>query len=382
MNTAKKTAAKVRPRVMHFVSGGFSGATQVALDLVRCEVARGDSDALLVLRRKRHTDLDLVARLRREGVPIELVPGWSHFATIGSLAALCRRWRPQVLIAHGFPEHLDGRWAGLLAGVPALVAVEHNSRERYSRFRLMQARWLARHSARLVACGEGVRDSLIARGFPAERCTVIANGIRLDRFAAADSHHFDDRIAGVVMPARFARQKDQPTLLRALRILRNGGLQPPTLLAGGGRPSHMARAKDLSRSLGLSDQVRFLGHDPDVPTLLMKHRICVLATHWEGLPLSLVEGMAAGCAVVASDVAGVRELIAHGVTGLLVAPGDPVALAAALASLLRDPALAQRLGAAARLDAIQRRGRAEMVLRYDELVAALTESGSATGAAV
>jgi glycosyltransferase involved in cell wall biosynthesis len=217
---------------------------------------------------------------------------------------------------------------------------------------------------------------------PADRCTVIANGIRLDRFAAADSRRFADRIAGLVMPARFARQKDQPTLLRALRILRDDGLAPPTLLAGGGRPSHMARAKDLSRSLGLSDQVRFLGHDPDVPALLMKHRICVLATHWEGLPLSLVEGMAAGCAVVASDVAGVRELIAHGVTGLLVAPGDPAALAAALASLLRDPGLAQRLGAAARIDAIQRRGRAEMVLRYDELVAALTESGSATGTAV
>jgi glycosyltransferase involved in cell wall biosynthesis len=87
--------------------------------------------------------------------------------------------------------------------------------------------------------------------------------------------------------------------------------------------------------------------------------------------LSLVEGMAAGCAVVGSDVAGIRELIADGVTGLKVTPHQPTALAEALARLLSNPPLAARLGAAARLDALQRRGRDAMVRAYDALVAEL-----------
>jgi glycosyltransferase involved in cell wall biosynthesis len=375
-------AAADRPLVIHFVSGGFSGATQIALDLVTAAIERGVHDSLLVLRRKRHTNLARVDSLRAAGIPIELVPGWSALATIVALALLCRRRRPRVLIAHGFPEHLLGRWAGLLAGVGALVAVEHNSRERYGVWRWLQSHWLARHTDRIVACSEGLGDLLLQRGYPADRTIAIPNGISLTPYGSAGHLEFDKRDKVIVMVARFARQKDHSTLLRALALLRNAGLTPDMILAGGGRDRLRTAAQRLCNELGLNQQVKFIGHHPDIAGLLMQSRIAVLATHWEGFGLSVVEAMAAGCAVVASDVEGPRELIAHGVTGLLVAPGDPASLAAALASLLRDPGLAQRLGAAARIDAIQRRGRAEMVLRYDELVAALTESGSATGTAV
>lgn len=119
-----------RPRVLHFVTGGFSGATQVAVDLVRAHALSGRCEALLVLRRKRHTRGERVQALRDEGLAVETVAGWAHAATVWQLAAVCRRWRPDVLVAHGFSEHLWGRYAGLVAGVPRLVQVEHNSRER------------------------------------------------------------------------------------------------------------------------------------------------------------------------------------------------------------------------------------------------------------
>jgi hypothetical protein len=76
------------------------------------------------------------------------------------------RFRPDILVAHGFSEHLWGRYAGLLAQVPHLVHVEHNTRERYTRWRLKQTRWLAARTDRIVGCSEGVRLRLLEMGMP------------------------------------------------------------------------------------------------------------------------------------------------------------------------------------------------------------------------
>ncbi|MBP6297454.1 MAG: glycosyltransferase, partial [Acidovorax sp.] len=269
------------------MTGGFSGATQVAVDLVRAHGASGRFDALLVLRRKRTTLPERVRALQADGLRVELVPGWSHAATVWALASLCRRFQPDILVAHGYSEHLWGRYAGLLAGVRHLVHVEHNSRERYNAWRLVQARWLARRTDAIVGCSEGVRSALLGYGFPQDRVHAIPNGIRLEPYANASAHTFVQRIPGIVMAARFARQKDHATLLQAVALLRTRGLRPPVLLAGGGKASARRAAERLAQTLGLADQVTFLGHCNDVPGLLKGHQICVLSTHYEGMPLSL-----------------------------------------------------------------------------------------------
>ena len=370
-------------RVLHFVTGGFSGgATQVAVALVNAALvnatAHGDRvQPLLVLRRKRRTDPQRIVELEQAGVPLAVVPGWSHAATIWSLVRVCRDFRPDVLVAHGFSEHLWGRYAGLLARVPHLVHVEHNTRERYTAWRLAQARWLARRSARIVGCSEGVRLRLLEMGMPPERTIAIPNGIRLEPFADAGAHPFAQRIPGIVMVARFSKQKDHATLLRAVALLRERGLQPPLLFAGGGKAMHRKPLEQLAAELGLAEQAQFLGVHRNVPGLLMQHQLAVLSTHYEGMPLALIEGMAAGCAVVGSDVPGVREVISDGVDGRLVAESDPIALADALEALLRDPALAARLAAAARATAIERHGRELMNQRYEDLFLSLVqEQGS------
>ena len=343
----------------------------MAIALVNASVQGGRVQPLLVLRRKRRTDPKRIAELEHAGVPLAVVPGWSHAATIWSLARLCRQFRPDVLVAHGFSEHLWGRYAGLLARVPRLVHVEHNTRERYTAWRLAQTRWLARRSARIVGCSEGVRLRLLEMGMPPERTIAIPNGIRLEPFASADAHPYAQRIPGIVMVARFSRQKDHATLLRAAALLRERGLQPPLLFAGGGKALHRKPLEQLAAQLGLAEQARFLGVHRDVPALLMQHQLAVLSTHYEGMPLALIEGMAAGCSVLGSDVPGVREVISDGVDGRLVAEGDPVALADALEALLCDPDTAARLAAAARAAAVERHSRELMNRRYEELFLAL-----------
>ena len=363
------TTGSPKRRVLHFVTGGFSGATQVAIDLALAELTSEHLEPMLVLRKKRNTDVARVDALRARGLRVWVVPGWSHAATIWALRKRCLEQRPEVLVAHGFPEHLLGRWAGLWAGVARLVQVEHNTRERYSRWQLWQARWLSHRSAKLIGVSEGVRQRLVELGMPAALAVAIPNGIALARFV--ETQPFDQREPAIVMSARFARQKDHLTLIRALGLLKDRGLSPMLRLAGAGKASYRRAAEAEVARLGLADQVRFLGHHAAMPALLASTQICVLATHWEGMPLALVEGMAAGCACVASRVPGVEGLLEDGVTGLLVPEANAPALAEALEGLLRDPTLAARLGTAARQRAIAEHGLGVMAQRYETLLLAL-----------
>ena len=355
-------------RVLHFVTGGFSGATQVAVDLCLAARQSPDMQVLLVLRRKRNTDAARVQALRDQGLDVRVVPGWAHLATILALRKLTLEWKPDILVAHGFSEHLWGRYAGLLAGVPHLVQVEHNSRERYTRWRLAQARWLAKRTDAIIGVSEGVRTRLLELGFPPERCIAIPNGIDMQRFPASALVPWEQREPGIVMAARFSRQKDHATLIRALPLLAQQGLRPTVYLAGGGKQRVLAKMQDLVRRLGLTDQVQFLGQVRNLPEFLTQQQIFVLSTHYEGMPLALVEGMAAGCACIGSDVVGVREVIDPGRTGLLVPESNAAALAQALRQLLTQPALAQSLAQSARQQATTSFDVAVMQTRYADVL--------------
>lgn len=369
-----------RPRVVHFVTGGFSGATQVAVDLCLGALRAGPYAPVLVLRRKDHTPMARVEALRAQGLTVHLVSGgWSHRPTIAALADLLREIRPLALLAHGFPEHLIGRQAGVRAGVPVLIQVEHNSRERYTPWSRWLSRRLADRTAAFVGVSEGVRQVLLAQGLPSGKTWAIPNGIDLTRFAEPGVPA-GEREAGLVMSARLARQKDHACLIDALPLLASvHGLTPHLQLAGTG--PLIGRLQSQAARRGVAGQVAFLGHHRDMPALLRSQRVYVLATHFEGMPLALVEAMAAGCACVASDVVGVQGVIQEGVTGLLVPEGDAAALAAAIARLLNEPALATRLGDAARARAQVAHGLPLMLARYEGLITrCATTAGHAASA--
>lgn len=145
------------------------------------------------------------------------------------------------------------------------------------------------------------------------------------------------------MAARFNEQKDQHTLLRALARV-PAGLQLD--FAGSGPSLEACRA--LAHRLGVADRVAFLGDRHDVPDLLARAQGFVLSTHYEGLPLSIMEAMRAGLPVVATRVSGIPEEVLDGETGLLVPHRDVAALAGALGRLAAAPAVRQRMGEAGR----------------------------------
>jgi glycosyltransferase involved in cell wall biosynthesis len=353
-------------RVLHFVTGGFSGATSVAVELTRHGGEAVGLHSMLVLRRKRQTPLQRIEDLRREGLNVCTVTGLAHWLSIWQLRAICLAYKPDVLVAHGFPEHIIGRWAGWLAGVPTLIHVEHNSRERYSWLKLLQARWLAKRTKAIIGVSEGVKHSLLALGFPRQRVVAIPNGIDVSRFDHAAGVPWASRKADIVMCARFSSQKDHCTAIEAMALLKAQGCQSRLVFAGDGKSRYRRQAESLVDRLGLTREVLFLGRSADVPALLSEHRVFLLSTHYEGMPLALLEGMAAGCTPVASRVVGVRELIVDGVDGLLVNESDPQDLAAALMRALgvqEGESMAHRASQKVRAN----HRTTQMLTRYSEL---------------
>ncbi|MCS6923443.1 MAG: glycosyltransferase [Fimbriimonadales bacterium] len=191
-----------------------------------------------------------------------------------------------------------------------------------------------------------------------EPAGVIPNGIPLWEYRQdaerrpqwRHQEHIPSDATVVVCVASLRPAKNHPMLLKAFaRIAHKRDVY--LLVAGGEHPAsreHAQAVKRLASDLGITDRVRFLGTRTDVPAILNASDIFVLASHYEGNPLSVMEAMAAGLPPVCTAVGGVPELIQHERTGLLVPPEDEVALAEALDRLIADAPLRRQLGAAAR----------------------------------
>lgn len=363
-----------RLRVIHFVSGGGTGATRVALDLALAQSGDPDYEPYLLLRSKgRPLSPVMQEQIDRARLPLHWIDNlWPRWRVIRQLTELCTRIKPDVFFAHGYSEHLWGRRAAFAAGVPAVIQVEHNV-ERYLPWRVWAARRLASRTRATVCVSNAVADSIRRLRIGAPRIEVLHNGVDLGRYRCETP--VADRRADVLMPARFARKKDQPTLIRAAKLLVDRGWQGQLLLAGGGKASHRRACERLVRSLGLEGRVQFLGSVNDLPQRLAQCRVAALSSWQEGLPLVLAESMAAGCAVVASGIPGITDIVRDGVNGWLFPAGDEAAAATALWQALTDDAEAQRRASAGRADATGHFSLEQMAARYKGLLQSLPAAG-------
>lgn len=362
---------KGKPRVIHFVTGGGSGATKVALDVACGHLRTGNYEPLLVLRRKKAPlPATMQAQIDAAGLRTAWVDnGWKP-TTRRQLAAIIADFKPQVFAAHGNSEHIWGRQAAFAANVPVVLHIEQNC-ERYPLWRYPSIRALAPRTSATVCVSHGVADHVRQLGFESPRLEVINNGVDASRYAAG-APPFAQRSADIVMAARFARQKDQPTLIRAARRLIDQGWTGGLLLCGDGKTSHRRACESLAASLGIADRVDFLGRVANVRELFHRCRAAVLSTHFEGLPLVLIEYMAAGCAAIASDAPGVNDVIEPGVNGWRFPRGDDAALAATLQRVLAGGPVIEAVVARGQADAPARFSVDRMISHYEALFAEFT----------
>ena len=225
----------------------------------------------------------------------------------------------------------------------------------------MQKR-VQRYACQFADCvlvnAEAVKDWLIGEGYDRSKIVVIRNGVDLTRFSGAPDPQGIRRELGlppgtplVAVVSRLTRLKGLENFLEAATVLKLSHPDARFLIIGETAPSDTAYLEVLNRlaaELGVADRVTFTGIRADVPALLSSVDVSVMPSLNEALSNVLLESMAAGAPTVATRVGGTPEALVDDVTGLLVAPGDSRALAAAIARLLDDRCLAARLGQAAR----------------------------------
>ena len=283
------------------------------------------------------------------------------------LVALVRRIRPHVVHTHTAKAGFLGRLAARLAGVPVVLHTYHGHvlSGYYGRFRSQGLRvmeWaLARLSDRLIAVSDHVRDDLVSLGIaPPDRFVVVPLGLDLEPMFEARHHrgtlrlefglHTDMPLVGIV--GRLFPIKNHDLFLEAAARVRLSIPEVRFVVVGDG-PLRQ-RLEERAGQPDLAGRVFFTGWRRDLSKIYADLDALVVSSINEGTPVSAIEAMAAGCAVVATRVGGLPDLIDDGRTGILVTPGNPAALAEAVAKQLTDQTGSSRMRSAARTEVRER----------------------------
>ena len=282
-------------------------------------------------------------RAEAAGIRIEALGkrGRVDFGFLGRLTKLIRREKIDLIHSHLFTSNLWGRVASWITGVP-IVSTEHNVDHWKKPYHFWMDRIVACISAKVICVSKKVEDFYLEK-VPAlrSRTLVIYNGIDTEFFKpGGEREKVRERlgipvgrlIAGAV--GRLVPQKRQQDFIEALAQLKRAGQNVGGILVGDG-PERSALEKKAQEA-GLTKEIIFTGFCDNTPELYAAMDVFVLCSEREGFPMTVLEAMAAGLPVVATDVGGVSECVENGKTGFLIQPGDPEAIAHALLRLFAN----------------------------------------------
>lgn len=338
-------------KILYIITRSDHGGAQVAvLDLVR----HLPDSVEPVVAAGEHGFLE--EECKRSGVPFRFVPSlvqpmrpFRDLRALLQLRTLIREERPAIVHSHTSKAGLLGRTAAWMCNTPSVFTAHTWSFDEGVPWaqRLVSVpleRLAACAGGKIITVSDANRYKALARSIaPTGQMVRIWNGIPDSSWRARPGTRGEGTT--IISVARMVAQKDFTTLLKAA-----SGLQGNWRLQLVGDGPERAGLEAMCRSLNLQTRVDFLGHRPDVTELLARADIFVLSSHWEGLPISILEAMRAGLPVVASDVGGVKESVRHGITGFVSAARQADELRLHLQYLLTTPRRMSEMGQAGRAE--------------------------------
>jgi len=290
------------------------------------------------------------------------------------LASIIREWKPDIVHSHMVHANILARVTRLIAPVSVLIcsirSIYEGSRAREILYRLTDP--LCDISTHV--CQVGAERFVRVGAVPAHKMRYLPNGVDPTIFAPdAEVRRKIRADLGVenafawLAVARFEEPKDHFTMVRAFAMLPAPSQARSVLLLAGDGPLR-AQIEDEASTLGVQSRVRFLGIRRDIANLMNASDAYVMSSAWEGLPNVLLEAHACGLPIVATDVGGNREIVADGVTGFLVPPRQPEALARAMEQMMQMEEQARRqMGDRGREHIVQNYSLEHVVQRWESL---------------
>lgn len=343
---ASVAPAEERPRsIAHLIASNFAGGPEKQILELSVRLREAGWPVAIGSFREGRPSVEILDRARERGLETFVVDTRGPFdpSAVSQVRRQLRARRVEVLLTHGYKSNLVGRWAA--AGTPArAIPVVRGFTGEDWKVRIYERldRWVLRRSGHLIAVSEATAAMLEREGVRSERIEVIHNAVDCERRVEAldlrGEYGLPAEAFVAVAAGRLSPEKAHRFLVEAV-----AGLDPRVhvLLFGSGREETALRAQ-IAR-LGLEDRVVLAGFRKDVVRALAGADLVVNPSLTEGLPNVVLEAMAVGTAVVATDVGGVAELVLPGRTGWLVPAADPVALATAIDEALRDVSLRHAL---------------------------------------
>ena len=272
---------------------------------------------------------------------------FGDYNAIKKCISLIHQIKPDIIHAHSSKAGVIARVAGWICKVPVVFTAHGwgfspRTPNKRRLLALIAEKLLASLTTKIICVSESDRQLALSLSVGNKNSLVVVRyGINNIHVTIANASQQPPRL---IMVARFNEQKDQTTLLKAIAQLADNSIHLE--LVGSGQSLEFCKV--LAKSLGIEDQVSFLGDRRDVNDLLAQAQIFILSTHYEGLPISILEAMRAGLPVIATSVNGIPEEVLDGKTGFLVSHQNEQALAQAISTLIKSPELRQQMGEASR----------------------------------
>jgi glycosyltransferase involved in cell wall biosynthesis len=295
-------------------------------------------------------ELDVhVPLIRALDLPLYAAERSSRIEKLTAFRRLVKQLAPEIVHSYSFYTNIAAAWATAGTGVLSIGSVRSDfdwaKREAGPLLGRLSARWPRFHICNSISASRSARNS--RSFFAPTRCAFVANGLDLERFQPSPIPA--DGPARIVGIGYLLPVKRWDRLLRAASVLRRNGCDFTLDLVGGGPLK--AVLKRQVEQLELNDRVRLMDHTDDIPRVLREASFTVLTSDREGYPNAVMEAMACGRAVVATDVGDIDQLVDDGTTGFLVPVNDESALVDRMAALITDRHRCARMGEAGRAKA-------------------------------